>query len=351
LARLRFQFAITRIGLFLLFVMSAGCSFLAPAVQVAEVPVVQPVTPPEVVPEPEPLPVQVVDVPAPRVVIPEPPSRPAHTAVVISDDIPAFTGVAEQIKRRLGEEHVSIHNLDGLAGNRARVAAEIGSADQVVAVGLLAATVGRRSTDRPLVFCKVFNYQDYDLISPLSKGVNFLPPFEMQLEAWTNLAPGLRSVGVIAGPGQEALVEEVRQAAASLQVSLAFRSVESDKEALVTFKRLTPDVQGFWLLPDNRILSPEVVREIMSYSAKHRKQVVVFGSNLLGLGAVMSITSNDEDVVDQVLRRLSEVTDDGKWPGPDMAPLTKMELQINPDVAGHFGIAPAEQVARIPGGG
>ena len=42
---------------------------------------------------------------------------------------------------------------------------------------------------------------------------------------------------------------------------------------------MTHAIDGLWLLPDNRILSPDVVREMMSYSAKHKKQVVVFGNN------------------------------------------------------------------------
>ena len=124
------------------------------------------------------------------------------------------------------------------------------------------------------------------------------PPFDLQLDAWQTLSPALRSVGVIAGPNQDGLIAEIEEAAAAANVELLSRTVHSDKEALLAFKRLTPNIQGLWLLPDNRILSPRVVREIMSYSAKRKTQIVVFGPSLLGFGALMSVTSTADDVAE-----------------------------------------------------
>jgi len=326
-----------RFGPLFILILFAGCVYLPNEVEVAAPPPVPAESPPDIRPAP-PKPVHAT------------PREPARTAVLLSDDIQVFAAVAEEIKLRLGEDHVTIHNLDGEPANADRVTAEIADAeaDQLVAVGLLAATVGRQTQNKPMVFCKVFNYQDHDLISRSSKGVNLLPPFDIQLQAWTDLAPGLQSVGIIAGPNHDALVAEIRRATDKLQIKLSVRTVHSDKEALITFKRLTPEIQGLWLLPDNRILSPNVVREIMSYSAKHRQQIVVFSSNLLSLGALMSVTSNDRDVADQVLSRLEGAADAGTLAGPDMMPLMTMELEINPEVARHLGLIVSEQVARDP---
>jgi len=198
-----------------------------------------------------------------------------------------------------------------------------------------------------MVFCQVFNYQDHDLISRSSKGVNLLPPFDTQLEAWTSLAPGLKSIGIITGPDQDSLVDEIRAVTAAQQIELSVRTVLSDKEALYSFKRLTPEIQGLWLLPDNRILSPAVVREIITYGARHRIQVVVFGANLLSAGALMSVTSINGDIADQVLSRLDTISETGQLAGPDMRPLTRMQVEVNRDVARHLGLAVSEQVVRL----
>jgi len=269
-----------------------------------------------------------------------------RTALLLSDDIPAFSAIAEAIVARIGDAPLSIHNLDSNPVNALRIRAAAAEADRLIAVGLFAATVARQIEGKPLVFCQVFNYQDYELISASSKGVNMLPPFDLQLDAWLELAPDLERIGIILGPDQEPLIEEIRAAVQARQVELVVRTVESDKEALYNFKRMTQDIQGLWLLPDNRVLSPEVVREIMSYSARHRTQVVVFGANLLDLGALMSVTTDPGDIADRVLERIARVDADDRVAGPEMQPLTMLDVDINTEVARYLGLTVAPQPAR-----
>jgi ABC-type uncharacterized transport system substrate-binding protein len=267
--------------------------------------------------------------------------------VLLSDDIPAYSAIAEQIRERAGSDNLTVYNLDGNPANAGRIKAEAAAADRLVAIGLLAASVGREMDGKPMVFCQVFNYQDYDLISPASKGVNLLPPFDAQLDAWRSLSPGLERIGVITGPDQESLVDEIRSATGRQGIELTARTVLSDKEALYAFRRLTPEIQGLWLVPDNRILGPEAVREIMAYSARHQIQVVVFGSNLLGMGALMSVSGVEGDVADQVLSRLDRISAAGKLGGPDMLPLTEVRVEINREVARYLGLDVAENIARL----
>jgi ABC-type uncharacterized transport system substrate-binding protein len=306
----------------------------APVPYVAEAPDPAPIT----APPPEPVAEAIPEAPPPAPPAPPAPIVPTRTAVLLSDDIPAFTDIAREIELRTDSDQLTVYNLDGNPLNIARIRTEAAEVDQVIAIGLLAATVGREIPSKRMVFCQVFNYQDYDLLSATSKGVNLLPPFDLQLQRWKALAPDLNSVGIIVGSNQDDLIAEIRAAAAHHGIELAVREVSSDKEALFAFERLTPDIQGIWLLPDNRILSPEVVREIMSYSARHRKQVLVFGSNLLGVGGLMSVTSDPGDVAEQVLARLDQISADGTLSGPAMRPLTTLEIEINPDVAKHLGV-------------
>jgi ABC-type uncharacterized transport system substrate-binding protein len=247
-------------------------------------------------------------------------------------------GIAEEIQRQDGA-HVIVHNLDGEPTNAERVLAELsGNSDRLVAIGLLAATVGRRA-DLPMVFCQVYNYQDHDLLSPTSKGVQLLPPFSLQLDAWMSLSPDLRHLGIVTGPAQDSLVAEIRQVVEEAELTLTVATVQSDQEALLAFKDMTQSIDGLWLLPDNRILSPVVVREIMSYSAKHRKQVVVFGDSFLALGALMSVTSDERDVAERVLARFDNMSETGRLLGPDMQQLTKIHTDVNPTVANYLGLA------------
>jgi ABC-type uncharacterized transport system substrate-binding protein len=246
--------------------------------------------------------------------------------------------IAEEIQRQHGP-HAIVRNLDGKPANAEQALKELsGSSDRLVAIGLLAATVGRQA-DVPMVFCQVYNYQDHDLVSPTSKGVQLLPPFSLQLEAWMSLSPALKHLGIVTGPAQDSLVAEIRQVVELAGLTLTVATVESDQEALLAFKDMTQSIDGLWLLPDNRILSPQVVQEIMAYSAKHRKQVVVFGDNFLRLGALMSVTTDERDVAERVLARFDEMSETGRLLGPDMQKLTKIHTDVNPAVANYLGLA------------
>jgi ABC-type uncharacterized transport system substrate-binding protein len=289
----------------------------------------------------EPAPVPPAPPPAPSVVVrPQPPPR---TAILVSDDIPEYMDIAEEIRRQDGAQ-ATVHNLDGEPTNADRALAELSAnSDRLVAIGLLAATIGRRA-EVPMVFCQVYNYQDYDLLSAISKGVQLLPPFSLQLEAWTNLSPQLQHLGIVTGPDQDLLVGEIRQVVERAGLTLTVATVQSDQEALLAFKDMTQSIDGLWLLPDNRILSPTVVREIMAYSAKHRKQVVVFGDSFLKLGALMSVTSDERDVAERVLARFDNMSENGRLLGPDMQQLTKIHTDVNTDVANYLGLVVPGQI-------
>jgi hypothetical protein len=51
------------------------------------------------------------------------------------------------------------------------------------------------------------------------------------------------------------------------------------------FKRLAPQIDGLWLVPDDRILSPAVLRELLNYAVSHGVRVCVFSDTLLQWGA------------------------------------------------------------------
>ena len=52
---------------------------------------------------------------------------------------------------------------------------EAAQAQQIVAIGLTAAKVGQSFADTPMVFCQVYNFEQYDLLSDTTRGVDLLP--------------------------------------------------------------------------------------------------------------------------------------------------------------------------------
>lgn len=264
-----------------------------------------------------------------------------RVAIVLSDRKPAYENIAIELGELL--EDYSVYDLTDKSLTPRAVFSNIADFDAgiVIAIGLRAATVANSYSQVPVVFCQVFNVADIDLNSDNLKGVAALPPLAMQIAAWQDLNPGLSNVGAILGNGHEGLIDEASRAADSAGLTLHYRIARSDRETLYIFNRLTPDIDGFWLFPDNRILSPPVLRQMLSYASRHRVQVAVFNPALLDFGAALSATSVDSDIaktVVSVARRVMRGEGDSI---PTLTPLNDIEVQTNNDVLSKPEVAAA----------
>lgn len=263
----------------------------------------------------------------------------SRVAILVSKDIPAYSQVSSELAKRLQQRH-NMYWLEEDPVKNDKVIDRIQQSEhvQVVAIGLRAARAAQKLSGKQVIFCQVFNYRDYRLVAPSMKGISVLPRSSEQFRIWKALDPHLHRVAVITGPNLEPIVSQARVAADTYGIKLLHEVVGSDKELLHAFKRLITQTQGLWLLPDNRVLSGEVIRAVMSYSVKEGKEVLVFTPALLKTGGLLSVKGSESDVAVQVLTRLRQAYGQESVPGPDVAPLTKMMFQINARMAKHLGL-------------
>lgn len=272
------------------------------------------------------------------VLVPKP--QPAkEIAILLSEETPAFADVAREIAGRY-KGAAEIYRLDADDATATRIQRAIQTSHQsaVVAVGLPAAMLAKSLTGKHVIFCQVFSYEDAGLASVSMKGVAATPPVSELFRYWKSLDPKLGKVGVITGRNLRLLKEEARAAAREHRIDLVHTEVRTDKEMLYAYKRMAPHIQGLWLVPDNRVLSRDVIRDLMAYSVKEGKQVAVFSSELLGLGGLLSAESDPADVAGRVLARLRQARPGGDIPGPAVVPLTKADIQVNAVVAARLGL-------------
>ena len=254
------------------------------------------------------------------------PVKPASgIALLVSDRSPAFAGVQREIEKRYTQRIESFY-LGVNPSEHPAVQKRIQSSDipVVVAIGLPAAQVARGFSGKHVVFCQVFNYEDMDLTTSWMKGVAAVPPASEQFRAWKQLSPRLKKVGVITGTNLGDLMKDAQSAARENGMDLVHVEVRSDKEALYAYKQLIPKIQGLWLVPDNRVLSHEVIRDVMAHSVKEGKQVAVFSRQLLALGGLLSAESDYADIAQRVLERVK-----AKNTGAPVNPLTSAVIRIN----------------------
>ena len=278
---------------------------------------------------------------------PAAPAAPAITTpklglfVLESDGAPVFTRVTAEIRKRWAGPVQVVR----LTGNEPHDSLLMRSFDEpaaprlVAAIGLAAAVKAKRLRGKNVVFCQAFNFEDQELIQPWMKGVSPLPPIRQQFRLWKSVDPTLTRVAMVTGPKLHWLLQEARAAAKSEKIELTHQDVNSDLKAVYAIKELLDSVDGVWLVPDNRILSKWALQEITAIGHKQGKQVVVFNSQLLSLGALLSIEADPADVATSVVRRLNEsATMVQRIPGLSVLALSTMSVQANPTVAAQLGV-------------
>lgn len=267
---------------------------------------------------------------------PKPVPVASGIALLLSDRSAAFVGVQREIQKKYSQRMES-YFLDDNKAAQSLVQKQVQSSDLpvVVAVGLPAARIARELSGKRVVFCQVFNYEDVDLTAPWMKGVAAVPPTQEQFHAWKQLAPRLRTVGVITGGNLRGLMEDARAAARKNGIELVHVQVKSDKETLYAYKQLMPRIQGLWLVPDNRVLSHDVIRDLMAHSVQEGKQVAVFSRQLLALGGLLSAETSYADIAEKTLERVAR-PDVG---GAPVSPLTKAVIRINRVMAKRFNLS------------
>lgn len=324
--------------LILLLLLCGGCSLLPTASD--EPVVVEPPLPPQPVAEPRPEPAPPPSAPAPA---PEPapaPVAPPHkVAIVLSSRASAYEAVATALAGRIDDVEVYDLSDRSLLARDAFAAIHATGRTAIVAIGLRAAVYARNYADIPVVFSQVFNVADNDLLQDGLRGVSALPPLERQLAQWRAVSPGLKAVGAIAGPGHEALFREAEEAALSLGIDFHGEVAQSDREAFYLFTRMTPKIDGYWLFPDNRILSASVLRDMLGHARQHGVEVTVFNDSLLELGASFSATTVDEDIADKVVMLLDRIRNGELAALPPLTPLSELELQYGGEVRKRLQLA------------
>ncbi len=350
---------VVKIALLLMVITFGGCTTLHKAEETPALPLETINVPPALVdpmvatpipkPEPEPAsePVSVQAPPANKIASP----RPLNVAVIISRDLEKHHQLSDEIGRLITFNDGTFTPFYLYQQSAAEVILRITNEryQQVVAIGLGAAKAAKMLQQIPVVFCQIYNYQDYNLVSAHFKGVSLIPAVDQQFKAWKEAMPALKRVGVIVGDGKQAFIEEATQRATAHGITLISRTVNNDKAMWEAFRRLLPQVEGFWLLPDNRILSRRTLRNMADYSIKHTTPLFTVNGLLLEAGAMLSATQVDSDIAEKVVVRLLASTPDNTIPGTDITPLELAHITINTETTKKFNLMIPKENTEIHG--
>ena len=296
-----------------------GCSMFEPKTEPAEVPEVVSIPPPVEPARP------VEPVRKPPEPVPEPPRLPP-VAIVLTSSLPAFLDVANALTDQLDD--FQIFDLSDGSQPPVSVLRVVNDSNSgaVVAIGLRAAKSSVAMADKPVIFSQVFNYQDHGLVTANSRGVAPRAPLDAQLAAWTEVNPTISRVGLIVGKGHDDLITEARLAAQKHKIELRVQISNSDQETVYMFRRMVQDIDGFWLFPDNRVLSARSLQQILETAKRARVAVAVPYESMLEMGATISLGTQAEDIAATIARVIRQIHAEGLKNVPEISPLSAIRV-------------------------
>lgn len=288
--------------------------------------------PPAVDHEPEPEP-EIVSQPkvSIKVIVPEPPRLPP-VAIVLTSNQPAYADVARELTH-LFDDYL-VYDLNDDKRPPVTILRLINDSDPgaVVAIGLRAAQSSVAMSTKPVVFSQVFNYQDYDLLTENSRGVAAIAPLAAQIAAWKKVDPTISRIGAIIGEGHEDLITEAKLAAQRHGLELRLHVTRSDQETLYVFKRMIRDIDGFWLFPDNRILSRRALQQILGEAKRRHVPVLVPNESMLPMGASISVSSVASDIAETIAKVVRQIQAGNLAQVPPISPLSEIFVRTSESV-------------------
>ncbi|MDH3430782.1 MAG: hypothetical protein OEM60_01750 [Gammaproteobacteria bacterium] len=308
----------------------SACSTLPPEPEPVEEQPEIVVEPPVAIAEPRP-PVKLIKPPQPRQLPP--------VAIVLTNNQPAYAEVAQELIRHLVDFDIYDLHENGAPPVSILRAINDSDASAVVAIGLRAAQSAVAMSGVPVIFSQVFNHQDHDLLGDSSRGISALAPLDAQIVAWKKMDPAVSRIGAIIGPGHDDLIAEAELAAARHGIELRVQVADSDQQTLYYFKRMVRDIDGYWLFPDNRILSPRVLDQMLAEANRQGVPVGVPNESMLKMGAAISMSTMASDIAAAIVKVLRKLQAGELEQVPPLTPLEEIRVAINGELLSRPAVA------------
>jgi len=272
---------------------------------------------------------------------PVPSKPPLRDVAILYHNASGYGDIAAQLKKLLPAEtyRVTMADVQSETSQKALDTLRRNPRVFTVAIGLPAARFARDELKGPVLFAGVFNYQELLVAGRSVRGVAAMPPLDLQVQDWRKFDPKVRRVGLIVSQSHTDLIPQAELAASMATVSFKSEISSSDRETLYLFKRMVPQIDGLWLVPDDQILSPGILHDLLEYAVSHGVRVCVFSDALLDWGAFMSASPTPADTARTLRRLLERMMAGGANAVPRLTTTSELVVHLNTQVAGRLGVS------------
>jgi hypothetical protein len=89
------------------------------------------------------------------------------------------------------------------------------------------------------------------------------------------------------------------------------------------------NIDGFWLIPDNRVLSNRVLSEVLNESRRHNVLVAVPNDAMLPMGGAISMSTVASDIAARIFEVVRDIQQRGIASVAAITPLSEVRTLTN----------------------
>lgn len=214
--------------------------------------------------------------------------------------------------------------------------------DMVVALGVAALqqVMAERATT-PVLSVLVPKASYLRLTSGKTRAVTALyldQPLERMAALQHHAMPDRKRLGVLLGTQMKSLREEVAGAAASEQLQVQSRLVESREDVFSALSELSEDVDVLWLLPDPLIVNRNNLQSLFLQTYRQRMPVLAYSAALVQAGAMLGLYATPAQLGHEAAQWAKTLLAADKPLPPPRYPASFV-VAINPSVARSLNVS------------
>lgn len=288
-------------------------------------------------------------------------SRPASAkadgpiAILLSDSGEAYQQQAEAFSDDVGKP-CQVFNLQGDIQRDPTLKNSLMDRNPslIYALGAKAAYAAKLWTkdrqDLPVIFAMVLNWQRYNLLEGQSNiaGISAEVAPGTQFANMTMISPTVKRVGLLYSPHSITLLAQAKKQAALLGLELVAEAIARSDEFALGFKRLTGQVDAFWVLNDPVIYTLENLDWLENRCMKDKLFCVGQSQNLAKTGMLLTVNPDLSQIAAQAAAMAQNILARGMKPADlqVMEPLGT-QLLINLKTAAHIGVTLSPQALSL----
>jgi len=225
-------------------------------------------------------------------------------SLVLSRSIEPYLTAAEGIREAFHEAglaSVDVRDMQGDAGEGARIAGELKQRRPrlIMTVGTEATqTISQQLSGIPIVFCMVVHPEALPSTDQPVTGISMEVSPHEALRVLRQVLPQARRVGLLANSAIQRPEAIGRRVAAAREQGLevSVERIDAVTEVPQRLRALLPTIDAFWLIPDETVLAPEMVRYLMLETLRQQIPVLAPSWRFVEDGALVAVACDYKDV-------------------------------------------------------